>query len=588
MIVTFVEYTMKQNTVEYWRDEISDGLKFRRTFGMEEEWRSMESIFFSALDAQSRSNPNLIFSTGDALISALSIPNPRVMIKPRRPECVETAPILESVDNSLLSELGYQEVLEDAIVGSFLFGVGFIKIGFDSEYGYDPSHDIQGVGTTGMTLTQYSTKGVRIETGRAKPGMPWISYVPAHDIIVPWGTRGCDTARWIVHRVVRHLDEVKADPKYNNKKMLQPTMSMEDFTRSYSAPLKPFNKSFGLQMASSHRGGEYVELWEIHDRMTGMVKVIATGHDKFLRDEVDLTQVNGLPFTEVRLIPRVRSMWVTPDAYYLLPHQAELMDITSQATKQRRIRVAQFLYNESAIEEQEVEKIIQGTVGAGIRVKDGRPMSEVVHNIQHGNNLDLWMDAEHVRRDANDTIGFSRNQMGAYDTSSRRTASEAQIVDRAAGQRLGRRLMAVSRAGKEIVHKMNGLIQNFWKTDRVAQVLGQNGQEQWIRFQGKDLKGEFDYSVIFSNGQTDTVEARSMRAMQMYAALSQDPNVDPMALRKFLVTQLNDPAVTSIFAGQQNANVQMGMPSLQQQLGTDGANQGVPGEAMLSQGLQGG
>lgn len=576
---------MKTDIVEQWRDELEHGLKFRKLFGMEEYWNKLEAYFYSASSAQARSSPNLIYSNGDALISALSVPNPRVIIKPRKPENVISAPVLESVDNMLITELSMQEHFEDALLAAFLFGTGFLKIGFDSEYGFNPEHDV--TGDSGMTLTAFSRKGVRIETADTKPGMPWISFVHPSDIVVPWGTRSCKTARWIAHRVVRHLDEVKADPKYENKKNLQPTISMEDFVRTYSKPIRIAANPHGPSIRTDKTEGEYVELWEIHDRMSGRVQVIASGHDKLLRDEVDLLQVAGLPFEEVRLVPRCRSVWVTSDAYYLLPHQAELLDITHQATKQRRLRVAQFLYDETAIEDSEVVKMTSGTVGAGIKVKSGRPMSEVVAPINHGNNMDLWVDAEHVRRDANDTLGFSRNQLGAFDTSSRRTASEAQIVDRASGQRLGRKLNAVSSAFREVMKKVNTLIQKFWKTRRVTQAFGADGQPHWYEFTGKDLEGDFDYSVIFSSGQTETQESRAMKAMQMYAFLSQDPTIDRNALRTFMNTQLNDPAITALLGGQ-NAAVQMGMPQVPTLQGGAASDLPVPGLRALSQGLQGG
>jgi hypothetical protein len=577
---------MKPNDVQYWRDQINDGLKFRKLFSMEEYWNKLEALFYSASSAQNKASPNLIYSNGDALISALVVPNPRVLIKPRRPDCVVTAPILESVDNMLISEMSVQEHLEDALVAAFLFGVGFLKVGFDSEYGYNPTYEV--VQDSGITTTMFSKKGIRIEPSDTRPGMPWVAYVPPHDIVVPWGTRTCKTSRWITHRVVRHVDEVKADPKYSKKKNLQPTVSMEDFTRSYSKPITPFSSTHGLSGRTvSEKKGEFVELWEIHDRMTGRVKVIATGHDEFLRDEVDLIQVAGLPFTEVRLVPRCRSLWVTPDSYFLLPHQAELMDITAQAAKQRRIRVAQFLYDESAIEDSEVQKMTSGRVGAGIKVKGGREPSSAIHNIVHGNNLDLWMDAEHVRRDANDTIGFSRNQLGAYDTSSRRTASEAQIVDRAAGQRLGRKLLAVSGALRDMMQKVNTLIQQYWKTRRVTQALGADGQQHWFEFTGKDLQGDFDYGIIFSSGQTETVESRGMQALQLYGLLSQDETIDRNALRSFLNRQLNDPAITAVL-GASNANVQMGMPGVPQLGGASASDLPVPGAAALLQGMQGG
>ena len=181
-----------------------------------------------------------------------------------------------------------------------------------------------------MSFSQFDKRGRRIEFGKTRPGMPWVQAVLPHDIVVPWGVRDLDESPWIFHRVVRHIDDVKADPKYPHTKGLVPVMSMEDYVNSYKTRLKPYRIGPRAPGTSS-RKEEYVELWEGRNKRTGKIIALATGYNKKLREDDDqLLTEEGYPFASVSFVPRSRTFWVTPDAYYLKYHQAEQFDSQSQ------------------------------------------------------------------------------------------------------------------------------------------------------------------------------------------------------------------------------------------------------------------
>ena len=54
-------------------------------------------------------------------------------------------------------------------------------------------------------------------------GLPWALRVPGRDFLVPWGCESLDTAEWVAHRYLRRLDDIKADPKFENTKGLKGT-----------------------------------------------------------------------------------------------------------------------------------------------------------------------------------------------------------------------------------------------------------------------------------------------------------------------------------------------------------------------------
>jgi len=206
----------KDLNVSEWRAEIDSGLRFRRDYGLEDEWVKLEAQFYGLKDKETP-GPNITASTGDSLLSALTVPYPRIRVIPKRKEFIAGAAVLEALDNHLLIELGIPEQMELACHHAFLWSTGFLKLGYDSEFGYSP--DLQIGEGLGATLSQFDRRGNLIEN-IGTPGMPWVKACPSHDIVVPWGTLLLDEAPWVFHRIVRHVDEVKSAPKYKYTKDL--------------------------------------------------------------------------------------------------------------------------------------------------------------------------------------------------------------------------------------------------------------------------------------------------------------------------------------------------------------------------------
>jgi hypothetical protein len=569
-------------TVDDWKQEIDRGLKYRKVYGREESWSTLEKLFYSQHPSQINSTgPNILASTGDGLLSTLSVPEPYVTIKAKRQDYLQAASVLESVDNMLIEEMEMPTEVERACLACYQWGRGFLKIGYDSEYGWDDSWDIGGRNPFGISQSQFDQKGRRIEFHPTQPGMPWIKAVMPHDIVVPWGTYDIEDAPWIAHRIVRHVDDVKADIKYEKKKNLQGVMSMSDFVKSYETVNKPYRTGRVERFPDADDNDtDYVEMWEIHDRRTGRVIVVATGHDKFLRNAPDVLQGEGLPFVGISFIPRTRNFWTTPDCYYLRPHQSELNDIAIQRQKHRRLSVLKWIYGEDAFDETELSSLLSPTVGAAIKAKAGTNLKDAIVPLTAPYNQTLALEAPEVRRDARERVGMRRNKVGEFE-GGRRTASEVQAVQQSSDLRMDRRSSGLAKMYKLAFKKINTIITRQWKANRIAEIIDQDGQSVWIKYNGPSLKGDYVYSVGFSpTGGGETIQSRKAMAMQWYMAIQQDPMVDPLKARQFLARAINDPSFSNIFKdGVLNGTAQMGgnpTGSLPQGQGTQQGGTGTP------------
>jgi len=528
-------------------------------------------------------------STMDALLSTLTVPNPAIMVKPEHPEAVNKAPIVEVIDNVLLRELKIRDEVETASLHAGLFGVGILKIGYDSEYGFDPRYDLGGSLKMGFSLSQFSKAGDRkIETdSTVSVGMPWVKAIDPRDFILPWGAFRLNSTPWIVHRFVRHIDDLQADVKYSNTKNIIPNLSMENFVQSYSSTIRlwragsPTDPNVGRARRFTHskRGSRdlaYVELFEIQDRRTGRIMVIAPNYDKFLRDDINALQIdNVLPFAAVSFTPKARSFWTTSDAYYLQAIQMEISDLAVQRTKIRRLAVLKFLYDGDVLSDDELAKLLSPDVAAAAKIEAGSDIQKAIVPLSTHPDQTLILEEEHLRRNGREQIGFSRNQLGEF-SGGRRTATEAGIVKQASDLRMSRRGSAIKTLYEDTISIVNGIIFEHWTIPRYVEVIGQQYASDWQQFAGTSLKARYSYNVNF----TDDAELRQRRieALQIYQMMIQDPAVDPAGLRLYLSDAFNDPQFARVF----NADIQDAMQGLRlaggvlNPAGIDGGGAGGP------------
>ncbi len=550
----------KNPTPEEWFAELDRGLEYRRRFGLEDMWGQHESIYYNVHESMMNDGPNIFMSQGDAMLSMLTVPTAAIKVKPTKPEEVEPAPLVESLSNKFLRDLNIAQEVDRSALHAYLFGVGIIKTGYDSEWGYDPSLDIAGKLQFGMTLSQLNRSGDRrIEFNSGiSPGSPWSKSVMPHDIVVPWGATDLETTPFIFNRIVRHRDDLRADRKYEHTRDLDGTMSMQDFYDSYRTAAASKLKNWASRSGSvvSQRSLDYIEMWEIMDRRSGRIYVITRNSDKYLRNETNALQIdNRLPYASIAFTPRTRSFWTTPDAYYLYHVQSELSDVAVQRTKQRRISVLKFLYDSNAISETELEKILSTDVGVAAKVDGGHDLTKVIQKIENTPNMQLAQEEELLRSNAREQIGFSRNQLGEYQ-SGRKTAREVDTVERASQLRMSRRGLQIKRFYEDIIRNVNGIAFTYWTLPRYVEAFGEESAQRWIQVNGPSLKGRYDYVIEFT--EEGDLQQRKMQALQLYGMLSQDPSIDPVQLRMFLGNQINDPAFSRLF----NADISNAMSQM--------------------------
>ncbi len=532
---------MAEKSVDDWLTDIDNALEFRRTYAREDKWDSLTRSYLNDPESDTAIGPNLIYTMGDSLMASLNVPDPEFSATATHPMGVTRAPIVENVDNWFVKVLKMKRHADMATLHAYLYGKGIIKIGYDSEFGWAPEFDIGMDGPSGATFTQFDNKGRRIESKNTTPGMPWVSVVHPKDFVVPWGTVFLDDAPWCAHRIIRRTDYFKSDRKYKNTARLEPQLSMEDYMNTYAKKGKSRQVYIKNDSYYANKKAEYTEAWEIHDRMTGKIRVVSRDYDKFMRNGPDALQIAGLPFVDMGFVTHPYSFWATPQAYYLGQIQHTQFDISLQGEKQRRLNNFKLLMKKGAMSMAEATKMLSGDAGAIGIVESSESLRDVFMPMPQGSLIDFAIMSDHNRGNAREAIGYSRNQMGEFDSSSRRTAREATYVNQGSERRTGRRFGAISNLYIDTITKVNQISFAFWKMPKYMMV----GNE-WVRFSGEELKGDYLYDVTLSTRRNLSRAERKVEAMMMMAQLSALPGIDYPAMLQYLQDAVNDPAFEKI------------------------------------------
>ena len=504
--------TKKESLLQEWKDAITLGIRYRTVYGRSAEWGIYKNMYRGYWGGKIVP-VNILYAVARSLIPQLYFRNPRVEVLPRRPGFGPHAQVLTKTDNYLMNETNVKRECKRLILDAYICGVGCGIHGYDSEFGYSPSFQLDNYFEFSDTSnTQEDDKGNRLEyNDNIKPGMPWFVRSNPLDFVVPWGTTYWEDARWFAFRKMRPLRDIMEDPKYTNKTDLAgPYRSVAD--RPHEG-----QQSTKINIIGEDSKEEYVELYEIHDKRTKRVYTISLDHPKFLRNEFDYLQVEGMPAQVLQFNEDPDYFWCAPDARHIRVQQDELNDIRTMARAHRRVALLKVIADKN-ISSEELEKFIDGNPSTMMRVDVGPTgdIRKLIHLVQAHVPPDLTIAAREVREDIREIIGFSRNQMGAFEApSGRRTAYETEVVRAASMIRVDERRDEMAELLTRVVRTYNQIIFENWNEERIADIVGPDGARYWVKYTGKEIAGEFDYKVNIEEAIPMDIRTRRNDALEL-------------------------------------------------------------------------
>lgn len=537
----------KDQFADDWMYRIKEGITYRKKYSTRDQWDEYRNMYRGKW-AQGIVPVNKMFSFGRMMVPRTYFRAPRVSVTPTRPDMIWHAKVVEAIDNQLIRQTFLKKTIKRSITDGFLCGIGPIKLGFDSEFGFIPE---QTINEDGETVTQESrtheSEVIEYNQG-VRPGTPWALRTRPEDVIVPWGSDEPDNLPWIAHYVLRPLDDVKQDQKYKHTNLLKGTrMSSEDMRKS---PFRP--------RESKDKDVQFAELWEVRDVKTHQLMVFC--ENQLLLSVDDVLQVGGLPWEFINFNPDPEYFWSIPDASILYPQQKELNDTRTQTSRHRAIALLKFLYLKNAIKQEELAKLFSGEVGIGVAVEaELGNVAAAVHEMQPHIPPDLYKEAVVILNDMRESLGVSQNQEANFSAGSGKTATESMIVQQAYEGRSDERRDVVADVLCNIINKWNRYIFKLWTQNRVIQIVSPEGMPFWIQYTADQLLGEYYISVDIESGMPITRGLKYQMAQDLMKKYSGDPLINQILLRQIDLDNYSiiDPRAAQLLAAPPGVDPQM-------------------------------
>lgn len=507
--------------VSVWRDRIFNGLRFQQKIGRSQEWLRYKSYYRHEF-ASGTLPVNIMFSVLRSLTPQILLRNPKVTVTPRKSgQLAElNARIVQKIDNWLIYELLMKKEMKKIIGDCFFAGTATGFCGYDSMFGFDSGTNSQ----PGYSLSQFDKKGDRIEINQGvQPGMPWFLRSRPEDVIFPWGCTSIESADWIGMRVFRRVSDLQADKRYSHTKEIQGEVTP---IRTYPDGGNLSDWGAGSQF-SPDPDARWVELWQIHNARTGKVKALTLNSQDLLRNDFDEMQVDGLPAETVTFNPDPDYIYGIPDARIIEPQLLELMDIRTQAMRHRQLDILKGLIKKGTLSPEDKQKLKSGDIGSLIEVDTEGALRDCVVPLNPGVSgilNDLNAMGAVVQGDVREMVGQSRVLAGDFQGKTHVSAAETNAVMGSANIRLDERRDAMADMLSRIVRKFNAYIFKYWTADRVASIVGPDGAQVWVKYNGQAIKDDYNLMIEPEEGaglDTNTKRQEFQEVAKIWTEMNQ-------------------------------------------------------------------
>ena len=537
----------------------------------------------------SRVKANLIFGWVDQSIANLAERNPTFRILPQNKGSMGGASVVSSISNYWYRETNQLKQDQQVLLDAFLTPYGVKKLGWTTdleervqemvaeEGHFDFGDDIESetlflLGGEETMVTNEHDHVLHIEAhtqalqqpeldvgiidniqrhierhdtimNRAQPdqhtSIQWeapfgIRWNPKDFIIDPLATDGLRDARWIAFRWQKPLEDVQANPNYQNTRDLEPN------TRLEGAPAEdPLMKGADFGLVTGY------EIWARNfpvsrNRRRNMLVVIAEGHDKLLRheDEWPYSNIEDYP-AEILCFQGSVNKWYTKPTLVMAGAdniQAlvnEILDSTlSIVRKQKNL----LLYDSGVIEEDTLDNMMIAPDMSAFPVPGmSSSPGAAVAPINFGN---VTSDSAVLLQTINGLFDRAAGTPQPMQAAVADTATEASIHEKRTTAREARRGALLAEYQVNVARKMWQMTVQF-RPERVF-LINERAQE-WITVSEEQAKGEYQFKIdVASHGQAIALERKQhLDQLNLFAGLAglfqqlygQPPNLAALAER---------------------------------------------------------
>jgi hypothetical protein len=522
----------------FYRDEIARSKRWRDADSYDQQWRRMIDLYrgkqYDGVSRNDRLVVNMMFATKNVIAPAVAINNPRFVVNSRKPDSAPQAVIVEEVLNYLWRQHHYQDEIRLAVDDWIVAGHGWVKCGY--KFVHPPQSKATEGGEVENQPNDGSTEGIDdrdVTPGNVESEMhvdddrPYLERISLFDMYVDPDARRPEEMRWIAQRTWRAVQDVRVDSRYDPK--ARKSVSSSSWSRWDG------DDSDGRSGQNKPDKGaiSYCEIIEFYDLKRNCVCTFSnsgddsqTGHSDSARNGSFLIKPADIPYSFSHPFVMLRNYEV-PDNFYPMGElesieslQLELNETRNQMLNHRKRFARKWIYARDMFDEDGVRALESDVDNTMIpTMGDGNPANYIAPLPSIGTPPDFYNQSGMIEEDINTVSGVSDYMRGQPESSIRRTATEAAMIQDAANARSRDKLSKVesflSQCGERIVQ----LMQQFLSGEQVARITSVAGRA-WVNYDADYLQGEFDFEVEGGSTEPRNEAFRRQSALQLVDSMA--------------------------------------------------------------------
>ena len=461
---------------------------------------------------------NFLLATANVLLPAVVSADPYLRFLPRRPGDEGGSKRAEAAVNYVFREIGFRQPLEDVALDSALFGIGYLKVGYDpsgaflleEDYDTGPEQfdedddDVLSPEAKRSLMLAMAEEDIPFEEGPSDN--PTVTRVAPWDVLVPPGYDDIQKAPWIAERITVRIDDLRADDRFKLPKNLE-----ADSWLSESVPDEYSYKED--QLFRTHEDNpEYITVYEIRywartkngvrRRVMWLIRQQEgmSARESVIRHINDPLQVRGYPYQSLRFarVPGQLIAANTADLASIRKIAERLNDEWGYLLSHHRISskrkwvglpgiledgsLGQLLQSDLDMEVAELPANVGDIRQALMLLPEAAPPSTTPMVLQGLQKLMYEISGVDV---------YQRGGVGRKGT----TATEVAIAAQGSSNRASTRLGAVERLIEAVGRQVLSIIRQYWDEPRYLRVTGLTGEDEFITFSASDITGMYDVRI---------------------------------------------------------------------------------------------
>jgi hypothetical protein len=495
---------------------------------------------------------NITFSTANVIVPSVAVNNPKISVLPRQEQFSDQGTIAEAVLNYWWRHYGYQNEIRKSVKDSVVCGHGWAKVGWryratqreatpeEAQALFLEKREEAGLFAeqNPVLAADLPTDDDLLEQVATVPEVledrPFVERVSIFDILVDHEATCLEDAKWIAQRLVVPLEVARKDDRYS---------------KAARNRLKPDSSSARWRDEDRERAKDKydddvrrVTLWEFYDLQDEYFCVFpdeCNDERDYLSYEDGLPYVYGHPFVMIGNYDVPDELYPIGDLEMLEPLQGELNKTRSMMMNHRKRYNRAWLAQADAFGPEARRVLEEDRDNRVVFIEEDVDLDSIIKPLESPQlNAEFYQYSEQIEADIELVSGVSEYQRGAT-SETRRTATEASIIQDAANARAADKLAQVERFIREVAERVLQLGQTHLTGEHVARVVGPGKAMMWVPFTRDTIEGEFDFEVEAGSTQPLNEMGRRQQALQLVQALSPYVGmvVNPQELVRYILQE---------------------------------------------------